>query len=68
MKTTKAYLAGLGTAVILIASAFLALTLGTGFVSVDNAPALDDAPYQLERVVVEDARPPRRSAQESLRR
>ncbi len=61
MKTTKAYLAGLGTAVILIASAFVALMLGTGFVAVDNAPALDNAPYPLERVVVEDARPARSS-------
>ena len=68
MKTTKAYLAGLGTAAILIASAFLALMLGTGFVAVDDAPALDNAPYQLERVVVEDARPPRHSLQGGLRR
>ena len=52
MNTKKAYLAGLGTTVILIGSAVLALMLGTGFVAFTGAPELDDAPYRVERVTI----------------
>jgi hypothetical protein len=68
MKTTKAYLAGLGTTGIMIVATLLLVVLGTGFVAFDALPALGGTGSALERVVLDDHdsslldRPPRADA------
>ena len=59
MKTTKAYLAGLGTTGIMIGATLLLVVLGTGFAAFDSLPARGASGPALERVVVDDdALPP----------
>jgi hypothetical protein len=53
MKTTKAYLAGLGTTGILIGSVVLVLVLGSGFAAFSVLPGVGPG-NTLDRVVVED--------------
>jgi hypothetical protein len=54
MRTTKAYLAGLGMTGIVIGSILVLLVVGTGFVSFDGVPAVDEGRDRLERVIVDD--------------
>src|SRR5215207_9102469 len=54
MKTTKAYLAGLGTTGILIGSVMVLMVLGTGIVAFDGLPGLESSHGPLERVVVDE--------------
>src|SRR5215207_9765743 len=54
MKTTKAYLAGLGTTGILIGSVMVLMVLGTGIVACDGLPGLESSHGALERVVVDE--------------
>jgi hypothetical protein len=59
MRTTKAYLAGLGMTGIVMGSILVLLVVGTGFVSFDGVPAVDEGRDRLGRVVVDDGgRPP----------
>ena len=61
MRTTKAYLAGLGTTGIMIGATLLLVVLGTGFAAFDSLPARGASGPALERVVVDDdALPPAR--------
>jgi hypothetical protein len=62
MRTTKAYLAGLGMTGILIASTLLLLMLGTGFAAFDSLPDLGGG-RDLERVVLHDGEHPRDAAE-----
>jgi hypothetical protein len=54
MRTTKAYLAGLGMTGIVIGSILILLVIGTGLVAFDGVPNFWAAKDPLERVVVED--------------
>jgi hypothetical protein len=54
MKTTTAYIAGLGTAGILIVSIVLVLVLGSGVMAFDALPKEGGAKAKLGRVVIED--------------
>jgi hypothetical protein len=54
MRTTKAYLAGLGMTGIVMGSILVLLVVGTGFVSFDGVPAVDEGRDRLGRVVVDD--------------
>jgi hypothetical protein len=60
MKTTKAYLAGLGMAGMVIASILVLLAVGTGVVGFDGAPNLGRSKHPLDRVVAGDRGTPRR--------
>jgi hypothetical protein len=53
MKTTTAYLAGLGTTAILIGSILIVLFLGSGVMAFDSPPA-GDPRATLDRVVIRD--------------
>jgi hypothetical protein len=68
VKTTKAYLAGLGTTAILIVSALLTLIFGTAVVAFDSGPEQVGAPSTLERVVVEREQSQRHAAERRRRR
>jgi hypothetical protein len=54
MKTTKAYLAGLGMAGMVIGSILVLLAVGTGVVGFDGAPNLGRSKHPLDRVVAGD--------------
>jgi hypothetical protein len=54
MKTTKAYLAGLGMAGMVIGSILVLLAVGTGVVGFDEAPNLGRSKHPLDRVVADD--------------
>jgi translation initiation factor IF-2 len=54
MSTTKAYVAGLSTTGVLIASILVLLTLGSGFVAFDGLPGAGSPKGPVERVVVDD--------------
>jgi hypothetical protein len=60
MKTTKAYLAGLGMAGMVIGSILVLLAVGTGVVGFDGAPNLGRSKHPLDRVVAGDRGTPRR--------
>jgi hypothetical protein len=57
MKTTKAYIAGIGTTGILVGSIVVLLVLGSGVVAFDGLPDLVQKPAPLDRVVLRDHRP-----------
>jgi hypothetical protein len=54
MKTTKAYLAGLGMAGMVIGSILVLLAVGTGVVGFDGGPNLGRSKHPLDRVVAGD--------------
>jgi hypothetical protein len=54
MKTTKAYLAGIGITGILVGSIVVLLVLGSGIVAFDGLPDLGRPPAPLERVVLKE--------------
>jgi hypothetical protein len=54
MKTTKAYLAGLGMAGMVIGSILVLLAVGTGVVGFDGTPGLGRSKHPLDRVVAGD--------------
>jgi hypothetical protein len=56
MKTTKAYLAGLGMAGLVIGSILVLLAVGTGVVGFDGTPRLGRSKHPLDRVVAGDKR------------
>ena len=54
MKTTKAFLAGLGMAGLVIGSILVLLAVGTGVVGFDGAPNLGRSRHPLDRIVADD--------------
>ena len=54
MKTTKAYLAGVGMAGLVIGSILVLLAVGTGVVGFDGPPQLGRSKHPLDRVVAGD--------------
>ena len=54
MKTSKAYLAGIGATGVLVGWIVGMLVLGSGIVAFDGVPDLGQAPAPLERVVLKE--------------
>ena len=68
MKTTTAYLAGLGTTGILIGSILTVLALGSGVMAFEALPEEAGTSARLERVVIQDSARPDRAHRARARR